>query len=102
MLLLPELSFWEGGAHGPKYNMLCNQVTCASKQVGNQTSTSSLQSAYGLLSKLHHTHFCVLSYQIFWRGCFATGRLLRPRATAPLCPPVSYATVLMTLRVTYC
>jgi len=45
----------------------------------------------------HSENFIKLTFvvvKIFWYGCFAPPRLLRPGATAPLCPPplpLSYA-----------
>jgi len=33
-------------------------------------------------------NFVVVSHKIFWSGCFAPPYLLRPGATAPLCPPL--------------
>ena len=69
------------------------------ESVGLQLGTS-LQSAKVTTSKftsklllLSHSENCiklnfvVVSHKIFWPGCFAPPYLLRPGATAPLCPP---------------
>ena len=55
-----------------------------------QVTTSKFTAKLLLLSHSENyikLNFVVVSHKIFWPGCFAPPYLLRPGATAPLCPP---------------
>ena len=67
--------------------------------VGLQLGTSLQSVKLQLASLLQNCYFCLIEKTIsnsilwslvikyFWPGCFAPPYLLRPGATAPLCPP---------------
>jgi len=72
--------------------------------VGLELGTSLQSVMLQLTNLLQNCYFCAIQKTIsnsvlwslvikyFWPGCFAPPYLLRPGATAPLCPPLCYAT----------
>jgi len=71
-LRLPPF-FWGGERTGPKVKY------CAIEYIGH---------TFGSLSKLCHTLFVLVSHIIFLVKLLCSPRVLRPGATAPLCPPL--------------